>query len=210
MTGDEPTPSHDPSRGWRSGRRARRFGCVEGRFRGTTAAGPAGALAEREGLLARHRGGDAGRQVRLPAHSGSADVAEQAVHFGRAQAAYFARLELLEAPKATEATDATAVKAYVAQSFDYVRDVLAKAGEAEFLRRDVAMGFDNRLHTTQDLWFRAALHTAHHRGQLIVYLRLNGITPPECSLRRRGDEANGRGYTSTRRSTLPAGGPRHG
>ena len=105
--------------------------------------------------------------------------AEQAVHFGRAQAAYFARLELLEPPKATEATDAASVKAYAAQSFDYVRDVLEKAGEAEFLRRDVAMGFDGKVHTTQDLWFRAVLQTAHHRGQLIVYLRLNGITPPD-------------------------------
>lgn len=105
--------------------------------------------------------------------------AEQAAHFGRAQVAYFSRLELLPAPKTPEGTDPAMVKAYVAESFDYVRDVLEKAGEQEFLRRDVAMGFDQRLHTTQDLWLRAALHTAHHRGQLIVYLRLNGITPPE-------------------------------
>ena len=105
--------------------------------------------------------------------------AEQAVHFGRAQVAYFSMLELIEPPKAPEGEDPATVKAYVAQSFDYVRDVLTKAGEKEFLRRDVPMGFDRRLHTTQDLWLRGALHTAHHRGQLIVYLRLNGIAPPD-------------------------------
>jgi uncharacterized damage-inducible protein DinB len=106
--------------------------------------------------------------------------AEQAVHFGRAQAAYFSRLELLEAPQPpAENANAAAVKTYVAQSFDYVRDVLEKAGEMEFLRRDVGLGANRALHTTQDLWFRAAVHTAHHRGQLIVYLRLNGIAPPD-------------------------------
>jgi uncharacterized damage-inducible protein DinB len=105
--------------------------------------------------------------------------AEQAVHFGMAQAAYFSMLGLLEAPKPPQELEPAAVKAYVGQSFDYVRDVLEKAGEQEFLRRDVKMGRDPRLHTTQDLWLRGALHTAHHRGQLIVYLRLNGIQPPD-------------------------------
>ena len=106
--------------------------------------------------------------------------AEQAVHFARAQVAYFSRLELIEAPKPPEQGASPAeVKAFVAQSFDYVRDVLTKAGEAEFSRRDVQMGRIPKLHTTQDLWLRGALHTAHHRGQLIVYLRLNGIKPPD-------------------------------
>jgi uncharacterized damage-inducible protein DinB len=104
---------------------------------------------------------------------------EQAVHFARAQAAYFSRLELLEAPNAPpEDAAAPVANAYVTASFDYVRDVLTKVGEQEFFRRDLSLG-RAKLHTTQDLWFRAALHTAHHRGQLIVYLRLNGIAPPD-------------------------------
>ena len=103
---------------------------------------------------------------------------EQAVHFGIAQAAYFSRLELLPAPERPENPSPAEAKAYVARTFDYVRDVLTKAGEQEFFRRDVALA-RGPLHTTQDLWFRAALHTAHHRGQLIVYLRLNGIAPPD-------------------------------
>ncbi len=105
--------------------------------------------------------------------------AEQAVHFARAQVAYFSRLNLIDAPKSPEQGASPAeVKAFVAESFDYVRDVLTKAGEAEFFRRDVQMGRIPKLHTTQDLWLRGALHTAHHRGQLIVYLRLSGIKPP--------------------------------
>ena len=104
--------------------------------------------------------------------------AEQAVHFGRAQAAYFSRLELIEAPQPPDGLEPNGVKTYVAQSFDYVRDVLTKAGEQEFLRRDVAFGRNGVLHTTQDLWLRAALHTAHHRGQLVAYLRMRGIEPP--------------------------------
>ena len=105
--------------------------------------------------------------------------AEQAAHCGMAQAAYFSMLKLIEPPKRPEEGSSPAeIKAYVAESYDYARRVLEKAGEAEFLRRDVQFGRSPKLHTTQDLWLRGALHTAHHRGQLIVYLRLNGIEPP--------------------------------
>ena len=33
-------------------------------------------------------------------------------------------------------------------------------------------------HSNRDLVLRAALHTAHHRGQAVIYLRLKGVTPP--------------------------------
>ena len=107
---------------------------------------------------------------------------EQAVHFARAQAAYFSRLSIpgVEAPKAIEEStaDPSEVRRYIVATFDFIRDALEKIGEQEFLRRDVPLGQNRPLHTTVDMFLRAILHTAHHRGQMVVYLRLNDIEPP--------------------------------
>ncbi len=108
---------------------------------------------------------------------------EQAVHFGRANTAYFSRLEIAGVTPPTAIEEATAdhakVRAFLVASSEFVRQCLEKLGEQEFMRRDVPLGRTMALHTTQDIFLRAALHTAHHRGQMVVYLRLNGITPPD-------------------------------
>ncbi|MBI1355890.1 MAG: hypothetical protein GC160_16240 [Acidobacteria bacterium] len=107
---------------------------------------------------------------------------EQSVHFARAQAAYFSRLNVpgVEAPKALEESEAdpAAVRRYIVATYDFIRASLEKMSEQEFLRRDVPLGQNRPLHTTVDMFLRAILHTAHHRGQMVVYLRLNGIVPP--------------------------------
>ncbi len=104
--------------------------------------------------------------------------AEQAIHFAGAQVSYLSRLELAPPPTAPKTTDKQAVVAWVEASYGYAREVLEKLGEREFLRRDVPLR-SGALHTTFDLWLRGVVHTAHHRGQLIVYLRLNGLQPPD-------------------------------
>ena len=138
-----------------------------------------------------------GPEIWLPARAGGPHLRRASRAFcARAQAAYFSRLELIEPPKPPEGSEAAEVKAFVAESFDYVRKVLEKAGEQEFLRRDVQMGRSPKLHTTQDLWLRGALHTAHHRGQLIVYLRLNGIGAASLALRATGGDRDAAGWRS--------------
>lgn len=106
----------------------------------------------------------------------------QAVHLGRGNAQYFRYLEVpgLEAPESPEESlaDPAAIRAFLVASYDFVRDSLEKVAEQEFLRRDLALFQRRAMHTTVDLFLRSVLHTAHHRGQMVTYLRLNGVTPP--------------------------------
>ena len=80
--------------------------------------------------------------------------------------------------KAPSAADKAAVRAFVVAGFDFTDAVLAKMTEKDVLRTDVK--FSPRLppHSTVDIFLRAYMHTAHHRGQIITYLRVNEIAPP--------------------------------
>jgi uncharacterized damage-inducible protein DinB len=103
---------------------------------------------------------------------------EQMVHLGRANVAYMNSFGLLAPPAAPDENAAPdAVRKYVIASFDYVTEVLNKASEADLMRTDLKLG-RLKVHSGTDLCMRAYMHTAHHRGQLVVYLRLKGITPP--------------------------------
>jgi hypothetical protein len=55
--------------------------------------------------------------------------------------------------------------------------VLRKLTEKDILRSDLGQP-RFPAHTGTDLCLRAYTHTAHHRGQAIVYLRVKGIAPP--------------------------------
>jgi uncharacterized damage-inducible protein DinB len=78
--------------------------------------------------------------------------------------------------KQVNQADKAAVRRYVSDSFDYVAAVLDKMGEKDLVRKDV--NFGRNAHSGADVLFRAYMHTAHHRGQTVVYLRVKGITPP--------------------------------
>jgi uncharacterized damage-inducible protein DinB len=105
---------------------------------------------------------------------------EQLLHLAAANTAYFRGFGLLPPPEVpkVDPADKDAVRHAVAAGFDYTSAVLAKIGEAELARTDIA--FSPRLpkHSAIDIFFRAYMHTAHHRGQIVTYLRVNGITPP--------------------------------
>ncbi len=73
------------------------------------------------------------------------------------------------------ATDKDAVRKFVAASFDYVSSVLEKLTEAELTATAYTI---TDPHTGTDVLLRAYTHTAHHRGQAIVYLRARNIAPP--------------------------------
>jgi len=104
---------------------------------------------------------------------------EQLIHLARANAGYFSAFGLLPPPEAPSATDKDTARKYVTASFDYVSAVLHKMTEKDLLRTD--LGKNNPrypAHSGTDLYMRAYMHTAHHRGQVVVYLRVKGITPP--------------------------------
>lgn len=105
---------------------------------------------------------------------------EQLLHLAAANTAYFRGFGLVPPPEAVkvDAADKEAVRSAVTAGFDYTEAVLAKMGESDLMRNDVA--FSPRLpkHSAIDIFLRAYMHTAHHRGQIISYLRVNGITPP--------------------------------
>jgi uncharacterized damage-inducible protein DinB len=105
---------------------------------------------------------------------------EQLLHLASANSAYFRGFALAPPPelKPPDAADKAAVRAYVVAGFDFTDAVLAKMTEKDILRTDIQ--FSPRLpkHSTVDIFLRAYMHTAHHRGQIITYLRVNEITPP--------------------------------
>jgi uncharacterized damage-inducible protein DinB len=84
------------------------------------------------------------------------------------------RLDKLE----HEVSGKEAVLRYTAASFDYAHAVLSKMVEADLIRTDLKPWPKAQPHTGSDILDRAWAHTAHHRGQLVVYLRGKGIKPP--------------------------------
>ncbi len=80
-----------------------------------------------------------------------------------------------ELDSAANPSDKDSVRRFVAAAFDYGTSVLEKLTEENLLRG----GFQLRQpHTGIDVLMRAYMHTAHHRGQAVVYLRAKGIAPP--------------------------------
>ncbi len=105
---------------------------------------------------------------------------EQMIHLASANTAYFRGFELLPPPemKAPNAADKEAVRAFVTAGFDYTDAVLAKMSEKDVLRTDIKFSPRLPAHSAVDIFLRAYMHTAHHRGQIITYLRVNEIKPP--------------------------------
>ena len=112
---------------------------------------------------------------------------DQLRHLAYANIAYFRTFKLLPVespPLATDTksldavanpSDKEAVRKFVSASFDYASAVLEKLTEAELTRKDYGL---RQPHSGVDLMMRAYTHTAHHRGQAVVYLRAKGIAPP--------------------------------
>ena len=115
---------------------------------------------------------------------------EQLEHLAIANAHYFERFEkdaVGARPEPPETVTKDTLREFLTKSFGYVETVLASLTEEDFLRRDVRMGFRSAAHTAQDVFLRAYMHTAHHRGQIVTYLRLKGITPPSWRFPPNGD-----------------------
>jgi uncharacterized damage-inducible protein DinB len=102
---------------------------------------------------------------------------EQLMHLCAANMYYFSTFGLAPMPQAPKGSDKETARKVVNASWDYSTGVLRKLSEKDILRADLGTPrFE--AHSGTDLFLRAYTHTAHHRGQAIVYLRIKGITPP--------------------------------
>ncbi len=103
---------------------------------------------------------------------------EQMAHLGSANVAYMRAFGVVDAPPAAAGKDRDSVRKYVTATFDYVTEVLKKLEEPALSRKDLKFSARLKPHSGSDLFMRAYMHTAHHRGQAVVYLRVKGIVPP--------------------------------
>lgn len=106
--------------------------------------------------------------------------ADQFIHIGRANVAYMTSFDTGITPPAPPAETAPKpeIRAYLDATFDYVDAVLETITEEQLSRTNYKFSPRVRPHSGTELFLRAYMHTSHHRGQAVTYLRVRGITPP--------------------------------
>jgi hypothetical protein len=72
--------------------------------------------------------------------------------------------------------DKDSVIQFLSDSFDFCNQAVASMTPEKL---DAVVGPENRKMTAFEWLWAYFTHTAHHRGQLEVYLRLKGIKPPD-------------------------------
>jgi uncharacterized damage-inducible protein DinB len=107
--------------------------------------------------------------------------AVQMIHLAHANYAWFTKVlgeaRTIADPKSEDKAD---VVPYVAATFDYCIASLERITPEQLSR--AASGVPNRPNASgRDALLNMYMHTAHHRGQAITYLRLKGATPPQYS-----------------------------
>jgi uncharacterized damage-inducible protein DinB len=107
--------------------------------------------------------------------------AERAMHVATTDMALFGTLgrhvpaATLANPKATTKAD---VVAALQTSFDYGTTALKELTDAQLAERVASMPFLGPTASRLKVIYFSMQHTQDIYGQLVVYLRLNGITPP--------------------------------
>jgi uncharacterized damage-inducible protein DinB len=101
------------------------------------------------------------------------------VHLGNALGYNFEKISGEKARLITDPPyDKPTVIKFVRESFDYVIRVLPKI-PADRLDATYDLNWEGRKQATaREIILGMLVHTAHHRAQLEVYLRLKGIEPP--------------------------------
>lgn len=72
--------------------------------------------------------------------------------------------------------------AHLRQTFDTGREMFASLTDAPMLEH-VKFPFGDRMVTRYGFWMGPLYQVRNHHGQLVVYLRLNGIVPPTTARR---------------------------
>ncbi len=70
------------------------------------------------------------------------------------------------------------VMAALAASFDFCIATVAKLTEQQLAKEYTVDWYEKKTTTGRQIVAAMLVHTAHHRGQAEVYLRINGIAPP--------------------------------
>lgn len=109
--------------------------------------------------------------------------AEQMVHIAVANVYRFHEISNLKPPFELNPKMATPDKAGIItmlqQSFDYVISVLPQITSEQLQRASNMPSFKGRPQPNgRDMMMNMFVHTAHHRAQCEVYLRLKNIVPP--------------------------------
>jgi uncharacterized damage-inducible protein DinB len=105
--------------------------------------------------------------------------AVQMIHIAHANYAWFAKVlgeeRSIADPRSEEKAD---VLPYLEATFDYCIAALERMTPGQLSR--AASGVPNRPNaSSRDALLNMYMHTAHHRGQAIIYLRLKGVEPPQ-------------------------------
>lgn len=104
---------------------------------------------------------------------------EQMLHIASANTYFFGKMTGAKGPAGpgkTAAADKAAVLKALAESFDFAAAQIAALKDSQLL--EVVDSGEGKM--TRDEGVLLALdHTAHHRAQTLVYLRLKGIVPTE-------------------------------
>jgi hypothetical protein len=83
---------------------------------------------------------------------------------------------LVEEENGKQPPDKDAILQFLSSSFDFCNQAVAGMTPEKL---DAVVGTANRKMTGFEWLWAYFTHTAHHRGQLEVYLRLKGIKPPD-------------------------------
>lgn len=100
---------------------------------------------------------------------------ELMVHIVTADVSAFSRVSGMTGPKKPEASDKATVKAYMKEGFDFCTKTLASLTPEQMSKM---IGPEGKQMSGNEVLWSYFTHTAHHRGQAEVYLRLKGVKPP--------------------------------
>jgi uncharacterized damage-inducible protein DinB len=122
------------------------------------------------------------------AFMGARTFGQQVKHVACANFAFFSEIEKKEPPPECEtggpspAETKAELMAYLRESFDYAQIVLQTITPANAL--EPVSGPYGGPSTRLGITTLAVWHASDHYGQLVVYLRMNGIVPPASQLAR--------------------------
>lgn len=99
---------------------------------------------------------------------------EMVVHIAQANGAYCGRAAGQKSPIGKPAPDKASATKALEQSFEFCETALSGITDLNKM-----MGAAGHQMSVRELLWSGFTHTAHHRAQLEVYLRLKGIQPPD-------------------------------
>ncbi len=115
-------------------------------------------------------------QFSFKASSAEMSFGEMAAHIAGGNNNYCAITPGAAPPEKSKDFTKAAVTKQVSDSFDFCMNAIKNMADSDLMKMT---GKAPRQTTVFERFWGGFTHTAHHRAQLEVYLRLKGITPPQ-------------------------------